>query len=481
MPIFGLVWVASWVSCLFASTQGLLKTPYHLTSVLQNSWVSVSSHLPSRLLVRSPNPLSLATLTFDSRSSSITVYPDASSRNSVQSAPSTNWSIAPINLSSWTLASAPFNEFQPTIEFQPHTLPPTQNSRLSWLDRLENLLFRSQARYAKLLSEIVKLAHHQRVKVNKPFTRATQELVFPAFSAPLNLFHRGFPEVQVSSSAAKDNFTIVPIWGNSAALSLDDAAMHVREGQFEDCPLVSLNLAHETSRNQRAFQIRFHDRVIAAAPEQWLAEQLVQELKAILDRANLQADQIEPTTVNGMPAAQLEISHSTDDRLLFTVDQEFAQAWGCEPELLAMDWVNNLRRAVEQPPLSFAVAQEKFYGLQDSNKKMTGVASWYGDDFHGLQTATGEIYDQHAFTAAHRSLPFDTYLKVTNLKNGRSVIVRINDRGPYVGNRTLDLSLAAARSLGSETVGVVPIEAVVMQPDALSAPSERLARVDTAP
>ncbi|WP_071880806.1 septal ring lytic transglycosylase RlpA family protein [Geitlerinema sp. PCC 7407] len=79
-------------------------------------------------------------------------------------------------------------------------------------------------------------------------------------------------------------------------------------------------------------------------------------------------------------------------------------------------------------------------------------------------TATGEIFDQSELTAAHPSLPFDTYLKVKNLKNGYSVIVRINDRGPYFENRTLDLSREAARRIDSEKTGVVPIEAVIMRP-----------------
>jgi rare lipoprotein A (peptidoglycan hydrolase) len=342
-------------------------------------------------------------------------------------------------------------------------------------------LFHSQSRYTKLVGELVKLAYSQRSKVSKPFIRATQELALPTFSNQLNLFHRGFSGLQVSLPTADQAFTIVPIWGDRAAGSDEAKLPSVLDASFEDCPLANPSTNRETSGNLQAFQIRFHDRVIAAAPEQWLAEQLVQELRQLLDRANLQADQVEPTTINGMPAAELKIHQPTNNHLLFTVDQEFAKAWGCDPELLVLDWVNNLRQAVDQPPLSLVVAQEKLYGLQDSHKKMAGVASWYGDDFHGLQTATGEIYDQHAFTAAHRSLPFDTYLKVTNLKNGRSVIVRINDRGPYVGNRTLDLSLAAARSLGSEKTGVVPIEATVMQPYAGSVSPDRLARVDVIP
>src|SRR5687768_12194400 len=77
-----------------------------------------------------------------------------------------------------------------------------------------------------------------------------------------------------------------------------------------------------------------------------------------------------------------------------------------------------------------------------------GKASWYGKQFHGRTTANGEEYNMFHFTAAHRTLPLGTWVKVTNLKNGKSVVVRINDRGPYAGNRIIDLSYAAAQSLG---------------------------------
>jgi len=78
----------------------------------------------------------------------------------------------------------------------------------------------------------------------------------------------------------------------------------------------------------------------------------------------------------------------------------------------------------------------------------TGVASWYGRDFDGKRTANGEIYDMHALSAAHKTLPLPTLVRVTNLDNGRSVIVRVNDRGPFVKDRLIDLSYAAAKKLG---------------------------------
>ncbi len=86
------------------------------------------------------------------------------------------------------------------------------------------------------------------------------------------------------------------------------------------------------------------------------------------------------------------------------------------------------------------------------------TASWYGPRFHGRQTANGEIYDQMAFTAAHKGLRFGTLLKITNPRNDQFVIVRINDRGPYIGGRQLDLSKAAAEQLGMMKRGVIKVK-----------------------
>ena len=87
----------------------------------------------------------------------------------------------------------------------------------------------------------------------------------------------------------------------------------------------------------------------------------------------------------------------------------------------------------------------------------SGKASYYGSKHHGKRTASGERFDQNAMTAAHRSLPFDTRVRVTNTRNGKSVVVRINDRGPYVRNRIIDLSKAAFRSIANPLSGVIPV------------------------
>lgn len=84
----------------------------------------------------------------------------------------------------------------------------------------------------------------------------------------------------------------------------------------------------------------------------------------------------------------------------------------------------------------------------------SGKASWYGQQFHGKKTASGERFNMHALTAAHRNLPLNCYVRVTNKNNGKSVVVKVNDRGPFHGNRVLDLSYGAAKKIGIADTGV---------------------------
>ena len=89
--------------------------------------------------------------------------------------------------------------------------------------------------------------------------------------------------------------------------------------------------------------------------------------------------------------------------------------------------------------------------------KQTGLASWYGRQFHGRKTASGETFDMNAMTAAHRSLPLNCFIRVTNKNNGKSVVVKVNDRGPFHGNRVLDLSYGAAKQLGITNAGTAHV------------------------
>ncbi|MBD1856812.1 septal ring lytic transglycosylase RlpA family protein [Leptolyngbya sp. FACHB-402] len=151
------------------------------------------------------------------------------------------------------------------------------------------------------------------------------------------------------------------------------------------------------------------------------------------------------------------------DRSLLTITDQIAAQTGRPAEMIAIEWANNLRIALGQPSLALADAQAQMYGLEPTQQFIDGMASWYGPYFHGRQTANGEIFDQNDLTAAHPTLPLGTFLKVTNQLNGKSIVVRVNDRGPYFDNRVLDLSKRAAAIINGEERGVVPIEAVVMQ------------------
>lgn len=130
---------------------------------------------------------------------------------------------------------------------------------------------------------------------------------------------------------------------------------------------------------------------------------------------------------------------------------------------------NRLRRLMGDAPALQTVANaplgnslEPFNNLPDNRSSLktrirSGIASWYGPGFHGRRTANGERYNQHSLTAAHKSLPFGTQVLVTNLVTGRSVMVRINDRGPFVRGRVIDLSAGAAKAIGVYGSGTAPV------------------------
>jgi len=114
-------------------------------------------------------------------------------------------------------------------------------------------------------------------------------------------------------------------------------------------------------------------------------------------------------------------------------------------------------------PSSYVVYGKRYYTMPSSRgHKERGIASWYGTKFHGRRTSSGEVYDIYKMTAAHKSLPLPTYVRVTNLRNGRSIVVKVNDRGPFHNNRIIDLSYVAAAKLGilEYGTGLVEIEAI---------------------
>ncbi|MGE5584166.1 MAG: septal ring lytic transglycosylase RlpA family protein [Bacillota bacterium] len=161
---------------------------------------------------------------------------------------------------------------------------------------------------------------------------------------------------------------------------------------------------------------------------------------------------VKPALVRGSFAV------AAGDRLIVTVDSEHAALNGSSCYELALQWANNIRAALGAPVLR-RVDGGHLVSLDGGRRRSVhvGRASWYGGRWHGRPTATGEVYDQESLTAAHRTLPFGTLVRVTNLSNGKHVTVRINNRGPYVAGRDIDLSRAAAEAIDLIGPGVAPV------------------------
>ncbi len=133
------------------------------------------------------------------------------------------------------------------------------------------------------------------------------------------------------------------------------------------------------------------------------------------------------------------------------------------------------RARLGNPPF-YDVAGQRYNVLaQSQNYVERGVASWYGPDFHGERTSVGEPYNMYAMTGAHRTLPLPAYVRITHLKNGRSVVVRLNDRGPFKANRIIDLSYAAALKLDMIREGTAFVELQVLSADAHAPPPPPIA------
>lgn len=386
MPIFGLVWVASWVGCFFSSSHDLLRAPAALARVLPLQAVyRVSGALDDR-----STPASRAQL--------VSMLP------SQHRQPSSSLKQIVPQAQAFSLALA-FDA--------PVVLP----ASVDFLGAFKNLF--------------------------SGFQRLTAS--------------RSIPSVVVVQAEPK----------RETKLSVKPVSPGMGFGQCLAIAQHSASAGGTKSNRERPtqspFQVKIKDSIVGSASSQEQATQLANRLEQALDsatasKAKVPFDQLQPSLINGVPGGKL------GDHVLFTVDQQMANQWDCHPEVLAIQWVNALRTALAEPPLALAEAQAKMHDLQETGERLEGIASWYGPYFHGRQTATGERFNQNDFTAAHRSLPFDTYLRVTNRNNGKAVIVRVNDRGPYFDNRTLDLSREAARCLDSEDNGIVPVEAEIMQP-----------------
>lgn len=206
----------------------------------------------------------------------------------------------------------------------------------------------------------------------------------------------------------------------------------------------------------------------ASAPDQddpvWRASALAAQLNQI-SRDNLDANKITVTWVaptgNANAASKERYRINLNDTVLATVDaQTILPNSTRNLETDALEATNLMRRLMgDAAPLDSVAGKPKqaVIAIGPIRLKLNGFASWYGPGFDGNASASGETFNQEAMTAAHRTLPFGTRVRVTNLDNGASVVVRINDRGPFVDDRVIDLSAGAARVVGLIQSGVAPV------------------------
>ncbi|HBE16091.1 MAG TPA: hypothetical protein DEG17_18955 [Cyanobacteria bacterium UBA11149] len=433
MPLFGLVWTTSWVSYILASSQGIFKIPNRVSIPLPESVLSVASSplekptphfFPISILPMSPNG------GIESHSHSAIALPQLGLLTDLTTLPLTT----PPTQISWLPKSQQDEEKQdfctPSSPSQKDSQPP---------------------------GEISTAAFSQTANRNVSKGNLPQQIL----RVVQNLFswrNRVEPEAK-AAKIEKESVVVVSTHPDEKTSDRNNSKeRQVKQGLWRYSQMLKTAIETAPSPGKKEqFQVLVKGHLIAKLPTRQEAEEIAQNIKKLLCNPNLKSLSIETKLVDGVPIVK------AGDRVLFTIDKNRAKNFNHQPELLAIEWMNNLRISLGQSPLQLADAQQRMYNLVETSNKIEGRASWYGPYFHGRLTATGEIYNQNDLTAAHPSLPFDTYLKVKNLNNGNIIIVRINDRGPYIPGRNLDLSRQAARSINSEDAGVVPFEATIMK------------------
>ncbi len=253
-------------------------------------------------------------------------------------------------------------------------------------------------------------------------------------------------------------------WSATAAVAVIAHGDHASGGAAQLTPparFCSGSTAVQPDDSATGFTIRVKGVPIGQVSSRQAADRIADQIRQAVPVLEAHPERLTPSLSQHQAAAQVS------GKTVFVLP-DLAQGADAskneQPALKATQWVNNLRLAFGVAPLDPSQVQMVAHGLGETRQTFSGVASWYGPYFHGRQTATGETFNQNDLTAAHKTLPFGTYLKVRNQLNGATVVVRINDRGPYIGDRSLDLSYAAAQCLGSDHTGVIPYQATVLAP-----------------
>jgi rare lipoprotein A len=426
MLILGLVWVASWFGGVSSLGGKLLEAPRYLSIAL------------------SSDPSSSVTAALHSFPSSVKAV-----LGSVSDSARFNFTASAEKSQNSNLANFHLN----------HTSSQAVTVPENWLGTVEDLLM--NAAFEPSSSDAAVPAESRSTiddGVLDPILTEASDYSMNEWLEAAERLLLGFPDAASDTETNFSSVSVIEIGEDRTSLSLE--SKRIQDRGFLKCATSPNSPSEHTAK--RGFQIWVQGCPVAEVPERHRAETIAETFKPLVETPNLDPSTLQPDILNGKAVGKF------GDRVLFTVDQDLADYLGRPAELVAIDWINNLRIALGHPPLPLADAQVQMHQLQATGNSIEGKASWYGPYFHGRETATGEIFNQNDLTAAHRSLPFGTYLKVTNLLNGKSVVVRVNDRGPYFdeNERVIDLSNRAALCISSEDHGVVPIEAVILQPGA---------------
>jgi|GEM_PF-1124029 len=442
MPFSGIFWLTSWISCLLASNETLLKVPDYLVSTFPESVLSVASR-PIEKPTNQAFPTQL--------------YP----RVGFSHASAAGVSSLPFEVATSSFLRPQY--FQATARASGHVSNAANQANRQ---ALENRFCRPESQTkTKPTTDSIIIATETSPSValidkstNDDSKTKLSEQILQVMQNLLSWRKRVEPVTEGLS-----NSVAVISTHSSTPVKEKQKGRRVKQGFWRYSQvLTSEGIAVATSQEPEQFHVQVKGSPIVQLPKKQQAEVLAQSLKQFfseVSESDFNPSTIEPALVDGVPVVK------AGDRIMLKVNNIVAKNLENNQELLAIEWANNLRTVLGQEPLKLVEAQMRMYNLVATSKKVTGVTSWYGGYFHGRTTASGEKYSQYAFTAAHPSLPFDTYLKVKNEKNGDSVIVRINDRGPYISGRNLDLSLGAARCIKSEEIGIVPFDAVIMVTD----------------
>ena len=415
MSIFGLVWVASWFGSFSSLAEKVLDTPRYLSHAFfsQNS------------LTRG-----------DSFSQSQSIFQDA---------------FTSVRASSRFRVASSAKKLSPGFNLSIAAIGQPISSTGVWLGAIETLLSNPSYQSTSYSLALSQPANLQPIAFKEAASTHPHDNPLNYLLGVVQNFFWAVPPGIAATDFASSTPAVVVVRSSADSPS---SQTDFRTGYWR-CATRQESPSQQTARG---FQVWVKGCLVAEVANQSSADNVAGSLTKLLKIPDLDASHLTLAFEREMPVAKL------GDRVVFAFDHELASQFDRPAELVAIDWVNNLRIALGQDPLAVADAQVRMHDLHDTGTSISGLASWYGPYFHGRQTATGEIFDQNELTAAHPSLPFGTFLKVTNLLNGKSVVVRVNDRGPYFDNRILDLSNRAARCIGSDDKGVVPIEAEIMLP-----------------